>query len=80
LAFQYFSVPFRLENDRELMLKESDIVIADLTAAGLDVGFEIGYAALIKKPLFCVYNKKISTEPVSSIIGMCLFLCDSPHF
>lgn len=37
-------------------LEESDIVIAEVTTPSLGVGYEIGYAVRMKKPILCLYN------------------------
>ena len=37
-------------------LVESDIVIAEVTTSSLGVGYEIGQAEALKKPIYCFYH------------------------
>jgi nucleoside 2-deoxyribosyltransferase len=37
-------------------LLESDIVIAEVTTPSLGVGYEIGQAEALKKPIYCFYR------------------------
>ncbi len=41
-------------NDSRL-IRESDIIIADVSIPSLGVGYEIGYAESLKKPIICLY-------------------------
>ena len=45
-------------------VKESDILIADVTVPSLGVGYEIAYAEKLNKKIYCLYyqieDKKIS--------------------
>ena len=39
-------------------LKSSDIIVAEVTTPSLGVGYEIGRAASLKKPIVCLYREK----------------------
>ncbi len=51
-------------------LEESDIVIAEVTTPSLGVGFEIGYAIRMKKPILCLYNNDADFD-LSAMISGC---------
>lgn len=45
-------------HDRDLSwIKASDIIIAEVTTPSLGVGYEIGIAINLQKPVVCLYNK-----------------------
>ena len=50
-------------------LRESDIVIADVTTASLGVGYEIGRALHLNKPVHCFYNKEKESQVSAMILG-----------
>jgi len=44
-------------HDRDMAwIRESDIVIAEVTTPSLGVGYEIAMAIQLKKPVFCFFN------------------------
>lgn len=49
-------------------LKESDIVIADVSIPSLGIGYEIGYAESLKKKIVCLYENN-SSASLSAMIG-----------
>lgn len=48
-------------------LKQSDVVVADVSVPSLGVGYEIGYAASVGKKILCLYHKE-STFTLSAMI------------
>ena len=61
-------------NDREIhdrdmaWLARCDLVVAEVTRPSLGVGYELGWAAALKKPLLCLH--RIETErPLSAMIA-----------
>ena len=57
------------ERDRK-WLEESDFVVAEVTIPSLGVGFEIGYAVKLKKPVLCLYYKE-AHHNLSAMISGC---------
>lgn len=51
-------------------LKESDIVIAEVSTPSLGVGYEIGYAIQVKKPVLCLYREGAEHQ-LSAMISGC---------
>lgn len=51
-------------------LEESDVVIAEVTAPSLGVGYEIGHAVKIGKPILCLFNIKLE-KTLSAMISGC---------
>lgn len=51
-------------------LKESDFVIAEVSTPSLGVGYEIGYAVQVKKPVLCLY-KEGAEHQLSAMISGC---------
>ena len=51
-------------------LQESDIVVAEVTTPSIGVGFEIGYAVRMQKPILCLYNDSASHK-ISAMISGC---------
>jgi len=51
-------------------LEESDLVVAEVTVPSIGVGFEIGYAVKMKKPILCLYNKA-AIHTISAMISGC---------
>jgi len=51
-------------------LKESDLVIAEVTTPSLGVGYEIGYAVETKKPVLGLYHEE-SGHKLSAMISGC---------
>jgi len=49
-------------------IKESDILIADVSVPSLGVGYEIAYAEKLNKKIFCLYNQK-EDKKVSAMIS-----------
>jgi hypothetical protein len=50
-------------------LLESDIVVAEVTTRSLGVGYEIGQAEAMKKPVYCFYNPKDQSNLSAMIEG-----------
>jgi nucleoside 2-deoxyribosyltransferase len=40
-------------------IKESDLLIAEITTPSHGVGYEIGYALELNKPVLCLYQKQV---------------------
>ena len=40
-------------------IKESDLLIAEISTPSHGVGYEIGFALSLQKPVFCLYNHEI---------------------
>lgn len=58
-------------HDRDMKwVKESDIVIAEVTVPSLGVGYEIGRAIDMKKPIICLY-RTINGKSTSAMIRGC---------
>lgn len=51
-------------------LEEADVVIAEVSNPSLGVGFEIGYALKIGKPILCLFNKE-ADKKLSAMISGC---------
>ena len=55
-------------HDRDMAwIRESDIVIAEVTTPSLGVGYEIAMAIQLKKPVYCFFNMK-SGKRLSAMI------------
>ncbi|WP_347839065.1 nucleoside 2-deoxyribosyltransferase [uncultured Draconibacterium sp.] len=58
-------------HDRDLdWLKEADAVVAEVTTVSMGVGYEIGRAVEMKKPVLCLC-KKGAKKPLSAMIAGC---------
>lgn len=58
-------------HDRDVRwVKESDIVIAEVTVPSLGVGYEIGRAIDMNKPIICLY-RSINGKVTSAMISGC---------
>lgn len=51
-------------------LRESDLVIAEVTTPSIGVGYEIAYAVRMKKPILCLY-KEGASHKISAMISGC---------
>jgi 2'-deoxynucleoside 5'-phosphate N-hydrolase len=49
-------------------LSECDLVVAEVSIPSLGVGYELGWAAALKKPVLCLYRIK-DGPPLSAMIG-----------
>lgn len=49
------------------MIQECDIVIAEVTNPSLGVGYELGYAEALGKPILCLFDE-ISVKKLSAMI------------
>ncbi|MFA5321313.1 MAG: nucleoside 2-deoxyribosyltransferase [Smithella sp.] len=59
----------RYIHDRDMAWLEScDIVVAEVTAPSLGVGYELGWATALKKPVLCLYRIK-PERLLSAMIG-----------
>ena len=57
-------------HDRDMAwIKESDLVVAEVTTPSLGVGYEIAMAIQIGKPVFCFFNKKRGKRLSAMISG-----------
>ncbi len=50
-------------------LRESDIIIAEITTASLGVGYEIGEARALGKRIVCLYRPDVTPRPSAMITG-----------
>lgn len=61
----------RFIHDRDMAWLEScDCVIAEVTTPSLGVGYELGWATALKKPVLCLY-REIPDRPLSAMIAGC---------
>lgn len=57
-------------HDRDMnWLRESDLLIAEVTQASLGVGYEIGRALELGKPVICLYRKEEGKRLSAMIAG-----------
>ena len=49
-------------------LTSGDLVVAEVTTPSLGVGYELGWATALKKPVLCLY-RIIAGRPLSAMIG-----------
>lgn len=50
-------------------LKESDVVVAEVTTPSLGVGYEIAMAETLKKPVLCLYRPQPGKKLSSMVAG-----------
>lgn len=50
-------------------LAESDVVIAEVTTPSLGVGYELGYAVEVNKPVLCLYREGAERRLSAMITG-----------
>jgi nucleoside 2-deoxyribosyltransferase len=55
------------ERDME-WLREADVIVAEVTTPSLGVGYEVGQAESMKKPIVCLY-RKIEGKSLSAMIS-----------
>ena len=56
-------------HDRDIAwLSECDLVVAEVTAPSLGVGYELGIAVSLNKPVLCLY-RPVSEWPISAMIA-----------
>jgi nucleoside 2-deoxyribosyltransferase len=56
-------------HDRDMAwLASCDLVVAEVTAPSLGVGYELGWATALKKPVLCLY-RTIAGKTLSAMIG-----------
>jgi len=66
-AYQFKKLPDENIYARDIKwIKESDLVIAEVTNASLGVGYEISYAEQLNKKIICIYQK---TTNLSAMIN-----------
>jgi nucleoside 2-deoxyribosyltransferase len=59
----------RYIHDRDMKwLTVCDLVVAEVTVPSLGVGYELGYAVALKKPVLCLYRSE-SSRPLSAMIA-----------
>ena len=49
-------------------LTSCDLVVAEVTTPSLGVGYELGWATVLKKPVLCLH-RSIEGRPLSAMIG-----------
>ncbi|MCK5134156.1 MAG: nucleoside 2-deoxyribosyltransferase [Bacteroidales bacterium] len=60
----------RTIHDRDLQwIRESDVVVAEVTVASLGVGYEIGRAIEMDKPVLCLFNNGSGNRVSAMIAG-----------
>jgi len=65
--------------DRDIeLIKESEIVIADVTVPSLGVGYEIAYAEKLNKNIFCIYHH-VEGKRISAMIAGSPYLKVFPY-
>lgn len=63
-------LPDKEIHDRDLQwVRESDVVVADVTIPSLGVGYEIGRAVEMGKPLLCLFNTSTDFSLSAMIAG-----------
>lgn len=50
------------------MIIESDIFVAEVTIPSLGVGYEVGIAESLNKPIYCLFNTSESENKLSAMI------------
>jgi nucleoside 2-deoxyribosyltransferase len=50
-------------------IRECDVLVAEITTPSLGVGYEIGYAESLKKPILCLYRQTEGKRLSGMIIG-----------
>jgi len=59
----------RYIHDRDMAwLASCDLVVAEVTTPSLGVGYELGWATALKKPVLCLH-RTITGRPLSAMIG-----------
>ena len=57
-------------HDRDMAwIRESDVVVAEVTTPSLGVGYEIAMAIQLKKPVFCFFNVQSGKQLSAMIRG-----------
>lgn len=57
-------------HDRDLeWVREADVVVAEVSTPSLGVGYEIGWAESLKKPILCLFRKKEGKRVSAMISG-----------
>lgn len=51
------------------MIKEADVVIAEITNPSLGVGYELGFAEQLKKPILCLFNEASQRKLSAMVLG-----------
>ncbi|MBI5530563.1 MAG: nucleoside 2-deoxyribosyltransferase [Candidatus Doudnabacteria bacterium] len=57
------------------LLKESDLVVAEVTTPSLGVGYELGLAESLGKKVLCLYRVKEGKKASAMILGNKNFVC-----
>ncbi len=50
-------------------IKESDVIVAEVTVPSLGVGYEIAFAEALGKPVICLFNKAKNNNKLSAMIS-----------
>ena len=53
------SDPFDIYQRDVTWIQDSDLLVAEVSTPSHGVGYEIGYALNIQKPVLCLYNQKV---------------------
>lgn len=60
-------------------IREADFIVAEVTNPSLGVGYEIGYAESLEKPIVCLYRK--SEKRISAMVNgnksLCVYAYDN---
>jgi nucleoside 2-deoxyribosyltransferase len=65
--------------DREIferdtqMIRESDLILANVSNPSLGVGYELGYAEALGKPVICFYQKTLTNRVSAMVTGNASF-------
>ena len=51
------------------MIQEADVIIAEVTNPSLGVGYELGYAESLKKPILCLFDTASERKLSAMILG-----------
>ena len=60
-------------------LQSADAIIAEVTTPSLGVGYELGIAEKLKKPVLCLYRHRKNYRISAMIKGNNLFSCQEYH-
>jgi nucleoside 2-deoxyribosyltransferase len=66
-------------HDRDMSwLKDCDLVIAEVTLPSLGVGYELGWACALNKPVLCLFRPD-NGKRISAMIAGCQAIATSPY-
>lgn len=61
--------PEYIYNRDKSWINEADFIIAEVSNPSLGVGYEIGYAESLKKPILCLYKNKEDVRVSFMVLG-----------